>query len=252
MPKKSDYRVPSVCHVCGGKFMARYNVADRAKVCTTPGHKCRKGTKHGKKTPCLDGCCRSKYYRGASAAASDSAVDPRYVLAEVEFDGMWKSSRKIADPEGTTLRFIARTGCRLEESRLIFPNAVEWMRGPISIVRIPTIKRSGRPIRQVHLNNKDAYTDELRKWVKQADAKTPLFPVARRTLQRALERILEPIKPDRASLVHILRHTRASQLIAAGANWNYVRQQLGWARLEMAKRYVHTDQETIAQVLGKI
>jgi hypothetical protein len=161
---KSDYRVPATCHVCAGKFMARYNVAARAKTCTSPDHKCRKGVKHGKKTPCLDGCCRSKYYRGASAAM-DSVVDPRYVLSDLEFEKMWNESKKLEDPEGITIRFIARTGCRLEESRLIFPSAVEWMQGPISIVRIPTVKRAGRPVRQVHLNNKDAYTDELREWV---------------------------------------------------------------------------------------
>lgn len=249
---KGDYRVLSTCHVCGRQFLARYNVARRAKTCTPPDHMCRRGIEYGKKMPCLDRCCRSQYYRGAAASAMDSAVDPRYVLTADEFDRMWKATLKLDDPEGVTLRFIARTGCRLEESRLIFPHAVEWMPGPISIVRIPTIKRSGRPVRQVHLSNQDAYTDELRRWVKRADAEKPLFPVARRTLQRTLERILEPIKPNRASLVHILRHTRASQLIAAGADWNYVRQQLGWARLEMAKRYVHTDQKMIAQVLEKI
>lgn len=250
--KKGDYRIPATCHVCGEKFMARYNVGDRAKTCTPPDHKCRKGTKNGRKTPCLDECCRSKYYRGASAAAIDSAVDPRYVLSKHEFDSMWKSSLKLDDPEGVTIRFIARTGCRLKESALVMPGGLEWLRGPYSIVRIPTIKRAGRPVRQVHLDNRDGFTDELRRWAKRADPAVRLFPVARRTLQRALERVLEPIKPDRASLVHILRHTRASQLIAAGADWNYVRCQLGWARLEMAKRYVHTDTETIAEVLRKI
>jgi integrase len=249
---KSDYRIPATCHVCGAEFMARYNVGDRAKTCTSPEHVCKKGKlPSGKKTTCLSGCCRSKYYRGVSASAMDNAVDPRLVLSRDEFEQMWKASKKIGDPEGVTLRFIARTGCRLQEARLVLPGSVEWMPGPYSIVRIPTIKRAGRPLRQVHVKNDSDFGAEFRRWHKTIK-EGPLFPVARRTIQRALERILEHVKPDRTSLVHILRHTRASQLIAAGADWNYVRQQLGWARLEMAKRYVHTDTEKIAEVLGKI
>ncbi|MGH9388715.1 MAG: tyrosine-type recombinase/integrase, partial [Vicinamibacteria bacterium] len=77
-------------------------------------------------------------------------------------------------------------------------------------------------------------------------------PVARRSLQKRLEGILEKFKPDREGLVHIFRHTKASQLVAAGADWQMVRQQLGWASLEMAKRYVHTDEEKISKVLERI
>lgn len=242
---KAEYRIPAKCHVCGQMFMARYNVAARARVCTPSDHRCRPG----KGLPCLRRCCRSKYYVNVPP---DSAIDPRFVLSKGEFSGMWKASRKLDDPEGVTIRFIARTGCRLQEAFLVTSSSIKWSKGPVSIISIPTIKHAGEPVRQVHLRNDDAYSDELRRWAKQASQSGPLFRVARRTLQRALEGILEPIKPDRASLVHILRHTRASQLIRAGANWDYVRQQLGWSRLETAKRYAHTDAAEIAAVLGKI
>lgn len=182
----------------------------------------------------------------------DSAIDPRFVLDDGQFDRMWKASKKLEDPKGITIRFIASTGCRLEESSLVYLEHLDWTAGEYSIVRITTIKRSGRPPRQVHIYNDSEFARELRKWTKNAKPNEPLFPVARRTLQRAFEKILDPIKPDRASLVHILRHTRASQLIAKGANWNYVRQQLGWSSLEMAKRYVHADKDHIAKVLGKL
>jgi integrase len=252
MSKKSDYRVPATCRVCNRKFLARYNTGSRAKVCTPPTHKCKIEMKNGRKVPCVDKCCRSKYARGASQASLDGAIDPRYVLSDEEFKKMWKALESLRDPEGITLRFIAKTGCRLEESRLVRPEDLRWASGAFSVVIVHTIKRAGRPPRQVHLRNADLFVADLRKWVKAAKPNELLFPVARRTLQRALERILDTIKPDRSALVHLLRHTRASQIIAAGGDWNYLRSQLGWASLEMAKRYVHTDSDTIAEVLGKI
>ena len=246
------YCVAATCHVCGKKFMARYNVGDRAKVCTQPGHACKPGTKKGRKTSCLEECCRSRYRMGASAATMDSAIDARKVLSDEEYDKVWAASKKIRDPEGVTIRFVASTGCRLGEALLLRAGALQWQDGPISTVRIPTLKRKGRPLRGVHLDNRGEFAKELLEWsgaLKQDDV---LFPVARRTLQEAVERILDKVKPDRESLVHIFRHSRASRLIAAGGDWNYVRQQLGWANLEMAKRYVHTDQAAVAKVLGKL
>jgi integrase len=256
----SDYRIPATCHVCGKDFLARYNVGDRAKVCTDKDHVCRR-----RETPragggtrivvCVEKCCRSQYGQGATAAAMDSSIDPRFVLAEDEFAKVWKGMKRIPDPEGICLRFIARTGCRLEEARLVRPGSVSWKTGIYSEVAIPTIKRKGRPIRRVLIANVDekfGFTEELRRWTKRADPKGPLFQVARRTLQATFERIVDPIKPDRGTLVHILRHTRASQLIESGADYNFVRGQLGWSSLEMAKRYIHTSEGSIAKVLEKI
>ena len=249
---KSDYRLPAKCYVCGRSFLARYTTGGRAKACTGPDHKCQRGERNGRRVPCLDGCCRSKYLQGLAASAIDSAIDPRYVLDAGQFERFWKATKKVGDPEGIAIRFIAKTGCRLAESLLPTQESLEWSTGPISSVRIPTLKRTGRPIRWVHLSNKDEFTAELRRWAKGVKTGEPLFQVAHRTIQEHVERILEPIKPDRAMLVHLLRHTRASQLIAAGGDWNYVRVQLGWSRLEMAKRYVHTDGQAIAKVLEKI
>jgi len=182
----------------------------------------------------------------------DSAIDPRYVLSDDEFARMMKASRKLDNPEGITIRFIARTGCRLQEALLVRRSNLEIVKGVFSAIRIPTLKRAGRPVRRVYLSNKDDFTEELKTWAQKMGPDDLLFPVARRTLQRKLEKILDVVKPNRASLVHLLRHTRASQLIAAGGDWGFVRQQLGWATLEMAKRYVHTNHDAIETVLGKI
>jgi len=247
------YTIDATCHVCPKKFKARYNVGDRAKVCTLPTHQCRPGkTKSGKRTTCSDGCCRSKYRASATAAHMDNAIDERKVLSTAEFDHVIADLRKLEDPKRIALWFIAVTGCRLRESLLVRADAVRFQDGPISAVKIPTLKRGGRPVRTVDLDNKSEFIKSFRKWVEELKPDDLLFEVAPRTLQSALEVILEKRKPDRESLVHLFRHTRASQLIAAGADWNYVRAQLGWSSLEMGKIYVHVSRDKVASILDKI
>lgn len=254
---KKLYTVPANCHVCGDKFMARYNVGDRARVCTAPSHKCKREEKilaGGKRKviQCVEGCCRSKYSRSASASAMDNAIDPRKVLSEEEFNGVIKDSKKVDGLLGACIRFIAVTGCRLREAGLVYCRNVSFLPGKFSVVKIPTLKRGGRPVRSVHLWNRHWMVSELKTILKGKSPNDLLFPVAARTLQREVEKILEKRKPDREGLVHIFRHTRASQLVKAGSPLNYVRQQLGWSSLEMAKIYAHTDEEEIAKVLEKI
>lgn len=251
------YRVPATCHVCGKKFMARYNVADRAKVCTPPSHKCTRGVRDlpsGKRRAivCVEACCRSKYAKSITAAMMDNAIDMKKVLSDAEFKSVVLETRKTADTISSALRFIAATGCRLGEALLVKSAGVEFRTGKLSIVKIPTLKRGGRPVRTVFILNGHWITSELRKLVKERKPSDLLFKVARRSLQRRMEEILVKHKPHREGLVHIFRHTKASQLIAAGADWQFVRQQLGWSSLEMAKRYVHTSEDTVAKVLDKI
>lgn len=255
MPKKL-YTVPAICHCCSRKFLARYNVGGRAKVCTPPSHICKKGDKKVKgdqKIPCVEKCCRSRYARSESSSAMDNAIDPKKVLNDEEFKKVVAETRKTKDLLSSTLRFIAATGCRLGEALLVRRQDVDLRSGKLSVVKVPTLKRGGRPIRSVYLRNRHWVVPEIRALLnghgKPADL---LFPVARRSLQRRLEAILEKFKPDREGLVHIFRHTRASQMIAAGADWQMVRQALGWASLEMAKRYVHTGEDKISEVLDRI
>jgi len=251
MPQKL-YRVPSTCHVCGKKFMARYNVADRAKVCTPKEHACKRGDKNGRKIACLQGCCRSKYSSSASSAAMDNAIDHRKVLSDEEFKNVIAETRKVKDLISVTLRFIAATGCRLGEALLLRVQDIVFRPGKLSIAKIPTLKRGGRPVRSVFIADKHWILPELKILVTGKKSTDILFPVARRSVQTRMEEILEKHKPDREGLVHIFRHTRASQLVAAGADWQTVRQALGWSNLEMCKRYVHTSEDAISKVLGKI
>jgi molybdate transport system regulatory protein len=254
MPKKL-YTVPATCHVCSRRFMARYNVGSRAKVCTSPGHACKKGDKKVKgdqKIPCVEKCCRSRYARSASSAAMDNAIDPKKVLSDSEFKQVVAETRKTKDLLSIALRFIAATGCRLGEALLVRMRDVDFRRGNLSVVKIPTLKRGGRPIRSVFLRNDHWMIAELRfilSVLKDRKSSKMLFPVARRSLQRRLEGILEKYKPDREGLIHIFRHTRASQLVKAGVPMNTIRQQLGWSSIELLKIYAHSGEDEIASAL---
>jgi integrase len=245
------YRIDAHCHVCGKKFLARYNVGKRAKVCTPPDHKCLSGDKNNRKIGCLDECCRYKYKK-ASVAQAGSAIDSRKFLVDKEYDKVVDETLELDNPLGLTLRFILETGCRLGESLLIRKNHCEWRSGPLSVVRIPTLKRSGHPALPVHLDNKTEFVRELRAWTKSRDEQDVLFMVARRSLQRAFERILDRVKPERTGLVHLLRHTRASRLTRAGLDPNVIRSEMRWSSIELLKVYAHTDEDQVANALGKL
>lgn len=258
MPKNL-YTVAAVCSVCSKKFMARVNIGKKAKTCTPPDHVCRRKVLKraglaDKVVSCVESCCRSRYRKGAMSVAMDNTIDPRKVLSDDEFEKVWKATKRLQDPEGMTLRFIAKTGCRLGEALLVRKEAFFWQDGPRSIVKIPTLKKKdkGRPPRSVHIKNKDEFTPELRSWWKETRPGEPVFLVARRTLQRALEKILEKVKPERESLIHILRHTRASQLLAAGASPAYVRHQMGWSSIELAKIYAHVQEDELDAVFANL
>lgn len=258
---KNEYRVKAVCAVCGKDFLGRYNVGRRAKTCTPKGHICQREVvkvpgKRDKIMTCRENCCRSRYRAGAAAQAMDAAIDPRKVLDPEAFARVLKTTERLPDPEGIAIRFMAATGCRLGEVFLVRKEHFYWApKGSrVSVVKIPTLKRrgQGRPLRSVHLDNGSSLVAELKEWLKGKRSLEPVFKVARRTLERVIEVILDKVKPDREALAHIFRHTRASQLVAAGAPMNYLRQQLGWSSLEMAKIYAHTSEDEIGGVFDRI
>jgi integrase/recombinase XerD len=158
-------------------------------------------------------------------------------------------TRKVKDTLSVTLRFIAATGCRLGEALLVRMRDVDFRRGNLSVVKIPTLKRGGRPVRSVFLRNDHWMIAELRVIIKDKKSGKALFPVSRRGLQRRLEGILEKFKPDREGLIHIFRHTRASQLVKANVPMNTIRQQLGWSSIELLKIYAHSGEDEIASAL---
>ena len=249
---KADYRIPAKCRVCGKPFLARFNVGKRARACTPPSHRCQLGEKNGRKVTCIDACCRSKYYRGAVAAAAGTSIDTRKLLTDSEFKKTLAASKKLDNPYGITIRFILGTGCRLGEALLVRKEHLEWRASSLSVIRIPTLKKVGHPELPVYFESKSDLAKELRDWTVDLKPEDPLFPVSRRTLQRIFERVLDKIKPDRASLIHIMRHTRASQLVKSGLAPAVIREQMRWASIELLKVYSHSTEEEVSKALGRI
>lgn len=254
---KGDYRVKSVCFVCSADFLARYNVADRAKVCTLPSHVCKRKTvkipgRRDKLITCIDGCCRSKYAKGSTVSSSNAAIDTRKYLSDSEYLKVIKETLKLDDPAGITIRFILETGCRCGEALLVRRKYIDWKDGEISSIQMPTLKKAGHPLLPVDLDNRSDLTKELKVWVKKFEPNDMIFQIPKRTLQSIFERILDKVKPERFGLIHILRHTRASRLIEAGMDFNYVRSQLRWSSIELAKIYVHTKLEKVVSGFEKL
>jgi integrase len=252
-----DYCVPAVCHCCSKSFLARYNMVDRAKTCTLPTHTCERKTlkipgRRDKLISCVEKCCRSQYYKGSASSMVSAEIDSRKFLNNIEYPKVLRESLKIDDPYGIAIRFTLETGCRCGETLLVRKKSLELQPGRISIIRMPTLKKAGHPELPVDLDNDGNLAKELLVWIKKLKPDDLLFPIAKRTFQRTFERILDKVKPDRAGLVHIMRHTRASRLIDAGCDWNYVRKQLRWSSIELAKIYVHTEKEKVISSMDKL
>ena len=62
---------------------------------------------------------------------------------------------------------------------------------------------------------------------------------------------MEKLGLKKSTGIHILRHTRASQLLRDGALPAHLAQQLGWASLEVAKSYTHIDLKSRKALMGK-
>ncbi len=248
------YCVDARCHVCSREYQARYNVGRRAKICTPPEHVCRPGrSASGRRIRCLEECCRSQYTAAATAAAMNLPIDQRKVLSDQEYDQTMKAAAALGTPSGHAIGFLGVTGCRLRESLLVRRRDLHFQPGKLSAVRTIILKRKGRPVRTVQLLNSEPYVGWLRASTSRWRGERILFPITGRAVQLALEKILDQVKAEREGLAHILRHTRASQLIAAGATWNFVCQQLGWSSLETAKIYTHVrDKDTIARVMERV
>lgn len=253
-----DYRIDAVCHVCSREFKARYNLGpDRPRTCTPPTHICQRKTlkipgRKDKLISCVEKCCRSQYVRGATSSLVSTSLDARKYLNDEEYEKIIRASLKLDDPAGIAIRFTLETGARCGETLLVRKRHIEIKPGPLSVIRMPTLKKPGHPLLPVDLDNAGKIAKELAVWTKKMKSDELLFPIAKRTFQRTFERLLDRIKPDRASLVHIMRHTRASRLIAAGADFNYVRKQLRWSSIELAKIYVHTSEEKVVGLMERL
>jgi len=180
----------------------------------------------------------------------DSPIDPRRYLNNKEFKSVVGASRQLHAPLGLAIRFIAATGVRIGEALLIrFDDLL--LDEVIPQVLVPTMKRNGRPRRAIHLYD-EAFVEELRQWRTQKDRHASLIDCGRRTLQRAFADLKANLNLRKLGGIHILRHTRVSQLVNAGLPYNYIRFQLGWTRIEPLVTYDHRDLATIEHLAVSI
>lgn len=253
----TEYCVDAACHVCSREFKARYNIGDRAKVCTPRDHVCKRkiiriSGQKDKLISCVEDCCRSKYYKGISSVASDIVIDSRKFLSDVEYKKVLVASKKLKNPFGIGLRFMVATGCWCGETLLVRKRHLEFKEGPLSVVQIPTFRKAGHPALPVHLDNKAEIVRELKKWSRRMKPDDFLFDMAKRTFQRIFERILDKIKPDRGSLVHLLRHTRARRLVQSGLDANSIRKEMRWASIKLFYVYAYKTKDEVSKAFKKI
>jgi integrase len=139
------------------------------------------------------------------------------------------------------LRFIAMTGCRGREAKLVRKEDL-YLDDDHPLIRIPTLKRKTRPVRSVFVFD-DWFAKELKRFAKGVPAGEVLFDVSMRTLQYRNEQILThlALRAAKDGCLHLFRHTRASQLAAMGFSPQEIAQQLGWSGIQMSMRYTHSD-----------
>ncbi len=265
--KHSDpYNFPATCHVCGTAFLARYNVGPKAKVCTTKAHSCERSytptftpsgevTGKGKVISCVEKCCRSLYLAGLNSQSTNE-IDRSRILSDEEFQKVMLYTYKLNPPMGLAIRFTGATGCRVSETLLVRREnlLMDWEG---HTVKIPSVKREGRPLRTVDISDpiliaelfllKEDCEKKGRPrgllFYRESDSGAPEEterPLVKRTLQYNFSLILKKLGIVKDTGIHILRHTRATQLTSAGSNLVYVSRQLGWTSIEMARNYVKT------------
>lgn len=257
------------CWICRAPFVPRMNVGRRARLCTPSNHRCipaeieaRSGAK--KRIPCQEQCCRSQYLRGRSSRVAERVLDHEaQTFSQAEYREFYRLTYKSGHA-GAVLRFLAETGCRLGEALLVRLSDLRLEDRPPAVL-VPTLKRLGRPARRIHLYTAD-YVHELKRELEERTRARRsqrghggvsvqeqfLFPsTPRRTIQYTMERILRElgIRERKQALTHLLRHTRATRLLALGAPPTYVQQQLGWSSIELLTSYAHAD-ETVTNRLA--
>jgi integrase len=239
--------------------MARYNIGDRARTCTPPKHECQRKIvkvdgRRDKLVVCVENCCRSRHYKGSALASAGASIDSRKFLSDAEYDRVIEESRIVGGVFGIGIRFTLETGCRCGETLKIRKRHLDFRNGRMSIVRIPTLKKPGHPELPVHLDNSSGsqIVQDLRKWSLKMKPNEFLFQMGKRTFQKVFEKILDKVKPDRSSLVHIMRHTRASRLVRSGLDPNSIRVEMRWSSIELLKVYSHTTEDKIASAFEKL
>jgi integrase/recombinase XerC len=73
-------------------------------------------------------------------------------------------------------------------------------------------------------------------------------PLARRSVQRLVQRVLATVTTQTKRSPHVLRHTYATHLLEHGADLNAVKELLGHANLAATQVYTHNTVEKLRKV----
>ena len=166
---------------------------------------------------------------------------------QVWFDGApprWRRSRARHWAVFLVLRF---SGARLGEIlRLDDTSDINWREGEI---RVSTLKRRGPASRTVFLPQQ-VLTELSRLLMEFPEHRGKLFAVHERVFRRIFaERAQEAGLPRELSHPHVLRHTRAIEMIRAGVPLTLVQQILGHSALTTTAVYLQLFQAEAKQIL---
>ncbi|MFZ1686044.1 MAG: tyrosine-type recombinase/integrase [Flavobacteriales bacterium] len=150
----------------------------------------------------------------------------------------------------TVLELLYGTGMRLAELLGLKPDDVD--------LTARTLRVLGKRNKERIIPMSDRLTTALRSYLEARRSirtdealDVPLLldgsgkPLARRTVQRTVERYLSRVTTQRKRSPHVLRHTFATHLLNNGADLNAVKELLGHASLGATQVYTHNTVEKL-------
>ena len=150
----------------------------------------------------------------------------------------------------TLLELLYGTGMRLAELLGLKPNDVDLPARTLRVIgkrnKERIIPLSDRLVMALH-----TYLDVRASVPTALRGDGPLLvdeagkPLARRTVQRTVERYLSRVTTQRKRSPHVLRHTFATHLLNNGADLNAVKELLGHASLAATQVYTHNTVEKL-------
>ena len=77
-------------------------------------------------------------------------------------------------------------------------------------------------------------------------------PMPRSSVQKALRRVVQELKFQKAISIHTLRHSYATHLLEAGVNLRLIQQYLGHSSLQTTMVYLHLTTASQEQAVARI